>query len=120
MGWRRTPAVTANLQNMKLREVRRSAVLAISFLLLVLVLSACLPGENPAVRTAAPDSSPAGLIRGIWHGIVAPFSFVISLFTDTVNVYEVRNNGNWYDFGFVLGAGILFGGSGVGARRRRR
>ena len=105
---------------MKQLDVRRTAVLVLCFLVLVLVLSACLPGENPAVRTAPPDASPAGFIRGIWHGIVAPFSFVISLFTDTVNVYEVRNNGNWYDFGFVLGAGILFGSGGAGARRRRR
>src|SRR5690606_34545975 len=44
----------------------------------------------------------------------------VSLFTDSVNVYEVHNNGHWYDFGFVTGAGILFVGGGTGARRRRR
>jgi LPXTG-motif cell wall-anchored protein len=27
--------------------------------------------------------------------------------------------GNWYDFGFVLGAGILFGGGFMGRRRKR-
>ena len=27
-------------------------------------------------------------------------------------MYAVNNNGGWYDFGFVLGAGILFGGGG--------
>jgi hypothetical protein len=31
----------------------------------------------------------------------------------------VNNNGNWYDFGFVIGAGILFGGGSGGGRRRR-
>jgi len=41
---------------------------------------------------------------------------LISLFTDTVNVYEVHNSGNWYDFGFVFGLSIIFGGS-HGARR---
>lgn len=46
---------------------------------------------------------------------------MISLFTDRVNIYDVHNNGNWYNFGFVLGAGVLFGGgSGAGARPRRR
>jgi len=43
----------------------------------------------------------------------------MSLFTDNVNLYEVHNDGNWYDFGFVLGAGMHFGGGGLGARRRR-
>jgi hypothetical protein len=25
-------------------------------------------------------------------------------------MYAVNNNGGWYDFGFVIGTGILFGG----------
>jgi hypothetical protein len=80
-----------------------------------LVLSACAPGENPA---ATLGDGGAGFWLGLWHGVIAPITFLISLFTDGVNVYEVNNNGNWYDFGFVLGAGILFGGRGV--RRHRR
>ena len=88
-------------------------------LLVVLVLAACAPGANPDVGLAAPDGDVAGFWLGLWHGIIAPITFVISLFTDNVNLYEVHNNGNWYDFGFVLGAGILFGGGFGGSRRRR-
>ena len=58
----------------------------------------------------------AGFWQGLWHGVIAPVTFFISLFTDRVNIYEVVNSGNWYDFGFVLGAGILFGGSRAGRR----
>lgn len=61
----------------------------------------------------------AGFWLGLWHGIIAPVTFLISLFTDNVNIYEVHNNGNWYDFGFVLGAGILFGGGGAPAGDRQ-
>ncbi|MEM7657497.1 MAG: hypothetical protein AAF399_15290 [Bacteroidota bacterium] len=39
---------------------------------------------------------------------------------DTIEMYQSFNNGGWYDFGFVLGAGILFGGSGSQSRRRKR
>lgn len=85
----------------------------------VLLLAACAAGVNPEVGTAPPDGDIAGFWMGLWHGIIAPITFVISLFTDDVNFYEVHNNGNWYDFGFVLGAGILFGG-GTGARMSRR
>ncbi len=103
-----------------MRTTRNKVSLGLAVLVLTLALAACFPGENPAVRTAPQGAAPAGFFTGLWHGFVAPFTFVVSLFTDTVNVYEVHNNGNWYDFGFVLGAGILFGGGGAGARRRRR
>ena len=83
----------------------------------LLVLTACAPGANQAVDVPPDGGDVAGFWLGLWHGIIAPVTFVISLFTDNVNLYEVHNNGNWYDFGFVLGAGILFGGGAGGARR---
>jgi hypothetical protein len=43
---------------------------------------------------------------------------VISLFNDNVNVYEVNNNGNWYDFGFFFGVLNALGGAGSRARKR--
>lgn len=93
-----------------MRSLRPALILGV----LLLLVAACAPGGNPQV--GSPDA--AGFWLGIWHGVISPVTFVISLFTDTVNLYEVNNNGNWYDFGFVLGAGILFGGGGMGARRR--
>jgi hypothetical protein len=93
--------------------------LALLLGLMVLVLAACAPGVNPDVGTAASGGNTAGFWQGVWQGFISPITFVISLFTDKVNFYEVHNNGNWYDFGFVLGAGILFGGGFGGARRRR-
>jgi hypothetical protein len=56
-------------------------------------------------------SSPYGFWGGLWHGAIAPFSFIGSLLSDDIAMYAVNNNGEWYDFGFVLGAGILFRGS---------
>ena len=62
----------------------------------------------------------AGFWQGLWHGLISPFTFLISLFSDTVHIYEIYNNGGWYNFGFLLGASIIFGGSSGGAARRRR
>lgn len=92
---------------------------AVLLALMLLVLAACAPGANPEVGTAAAGGNVAGFWQGVWHGFISPITFIISLFTDKVNLYDVHNSGNWYDFGFVLGAGILFGGGFGGARRRR-
>lgn len=83
----------------------------------VLALAGCAAGVNPEAGTAAPGGDIAGFWLGLWHGVIAPITFIVSLFSDGVNVYEVHNNGNWYNFGFVLGAVVLIGGS-HGARSK--
>ncbi|AEG43015.1 hypothetical protein [Isoptericola variabilis] len=85
---------------------------------LLLAVAACAPGPNAAGDTAALTADPAGFWLGLWHGIILPVTFVVSLFTDSVSVYEVHNNGNWYDLGYVLGISLVFGGP-FGARRAR-
>ena len=82
-----------------------------------LVLTACAAGPNPEVGFADAYGTLAGFWLGLWHVIIAPITFIISLFTDDVSIYAVNNSGGWYDFGFVLGAGILFGGGLFGSRR---
>lgn len=96
------------------QELRRWGVVALAIAAVVL-LSSCVAGPNPEVAAR----QPAGFLRGIWHGLIFPVTFFISLFTDDVSVYEVANRGNWYDFGFFLGIMVLGGGS-HGARRRGR
>ena len=94
----------------------------IYFLLLVgiVLLAACTAGPNTHENVNPPDGHTARFLIGIWHGIIAPFSFIISLFTHKISMYEIYNNGGWYDFGFVLGAGILFGGSVSAAKKRQK
>jgi hypothetical protein len=86
------------------------ALLVVGIIGLVLVVAACTAGVNPEVGVPADGGEVAGFWPGLWHGLISPVTFIISLFTEDVSVYEVHNSGNWYDFGFVLGAGILFGG----------
>jgi uncharacterized membrane protein len=87
---------------------------------LILLLAACTAGENPAVDVASAEGEVAGFWTGLWQGIIVPVTWIISLFSDTVNIYEVHNNGGWYDTGFLLGAGFFLGGGGAGAGWRRR
>ena len=87
---------------------------------LLLVLSSCAAGVNQAVDTPSPEGDVAGFWLGLWHGLIVPITFIVSLFSDTVTVYEVHNTGGWYDFGFLFGASMSLGGSGAGARSARK
>jgi len=81
-------------------------------LVAVLVLAGCA-GSNPLVGTTG-RSGVAGFWSGFWHGLICPIAFLISLFNHAFSIYEVHNNGNWYNACFILGAGawgILRGGS---------
>lgn len=82
-------------------------------LLVIILFSGC--AEVTPIQECVTEE-PAGFLHGLWHGFIAPFTFIVSLFDDSVAMYAINNNGNWYDFGFVLGAGILFGSSGRGSR----
>ena len=87
---------------------------------LLVALSGCAAGPNDLRDTEDGDGEVVGFWRGIWHGFIAPFAFIISLFNDSVGIYEVHNTGGWYNFGYVIGLSIIFGGPSGGACRARR
>jgi hypothetical protein len=100
--------------------MKRRALPTIAFLA-VLLLAGCAPGVNQHLHSAGPDGVVAGFWRGLWHGIILPVTFVVSLFSDRMGIYETFNSGGWYNFGFLVGACCFHGGSAAnGAARRRR
>ena len=79
-----------------------------------LTVAACVAKQSPtAVNPAAP-----GFLEGVWHGFIFPIAWIVSLFTDQISVYQVPNNGGWYDFGYFIG--ICFLGVGARSSKRRR
>jgi len=85
-------------------------VLVLGMVLVLMLAVGCAAG---APRF---DAAAAGFWAGLWHGLICGVTFIISLFTDTVRIYEANNTGHLYDLGFVLGAAIAFGGCGGGSR----
>lgn len=73
------------------------------------IFAGCAPGLNEQINTVNSEGIVAGFWRGLWHGLIAPITFVVSLFARNVQVYEVHNNGGWYNFGFLLGMSAVFG-----------
>ena len=80
--------------------------------LIGLIFSGC-GGNNPMEGVSMTlFGLPAGFLWGIWDGITAPFALIGKLFAFDVNIYEVHNSGNWYNFGFFLGI-VTWGASGT-------
>ncbi len=98
----------------------RRITFVIILMSIMVLLSACAAGPNELRNTPDEDGEVAGFWKGIWHGLISPVTFIISLFSKSVYVYEVHNNGGWYTFGFLMGASITFGGSGGGAASRKK
>ena len=91
----------------------------ISFAAVVFVL--LLSGCADAIQYEySKDIQKVGFWYGLLHGMIAPVSFVISLFDTKVAVYAVYNNGAWYNLGFLLGVSMPFGGGCSASRRKKK
>lgn len=99
----------------QLLNMKRSSFSILLFLSIVALVMVSGCAQVTPVETCV-VGEPYGFFSGLWHGIIAPVSFILSLFMDNIAMYAVNNTGGWYDFGFVLGAGILFGGGGRSSR----
>lgn len=86
-------------------------------LMLLTALPACTAQPSQDGDPVGDERSPAGFWQGLWHGFIAPFTFIASLFTKSVGVYEAYNNGGWYNFGFIFGLMVFFGGGNRAGRR---
>jgi hypothetical protein len=92
--------------------MKRKTIFILGFLVILIILAACTAGVNPSVDVPDAEKTVAGFWHGLWHGVIVIITFIISLFSDTVNIYEVHNTGSWYDLGFILGALIALGSGG--------
>ena len=95
-------------------------VIAVVVLVAALLLAGCAAGPNSLGNSPDDEGRVAGFGRGLWHGVITPITFVISLFSERVHLYEVHNNGGWYNFGFMIGAWMALAGPAHAGSRRRR
>lgn len=85
--------------------------LIVAGVLAVIAISLVACASQPPGQSGAP-----AFLSGLWHGVIAPIAFLISLFDNDVRMYAFPNAGRWYDFGFLLGIGIWGGGAGAAGR----
>ncbi len=78
-----------------------------------------MPGPNPQVNQPDAQGRVAGAFAGLWHGMIAPVTLVLSFFNPDIQIYEVHNAGNEYNFGFMFGELLVFALIGLFIRMRR-
>jgi len=76
------------------------------------------PGVNPLANEPAENGRVAGVVQGLWHGLIAPVTLIMSFFNENVQMYEVHNDGKEYNLGYLLGVAIVFLLLGFSGRRR--
>ena len=62
------------------------------------------------------------LLSGFWNGLTAWIVLIVHVFGGwgEFPLYDIPRSGNWYDFGFLVGAGSpLLGWLGGNSRRSR-
>lgn len=67
----------------------------------ILFLAGCAQKNNVSIDDGV------GFFAGFVHGVIIIFSFIGSLFSDNISIYEVINNGKLYDLGYVLGVSLF-------------
>jgi len=94
-------------------KTRKARIISIIILVVLLCFSmtGCIPNEVPSADTA-------GFLSGIWHGWIAPFSLIASLFTNA-RIYETNNTGFFYDLGFYMAIISGFGGLALSRKKKK-
>ncbi|MFC1483715.1 hypothetical protein ACFL6Q_01540 [Candidatus Neomarinimicrobiota bacterium] len=95
-------------------RTRKRTIMILLAVFCLLLISGCAPGNERFV------AGTAGFWAGLWHGFIVLFTFIISLFSDSVQIYEANNTGGWYDLGFLLGACAFFSNGARQSRKARR
>ena len=88
-----------------------SSMLSMAMFLLI----SCVPCEGSSNL-----DDPTGFVSGVWHGWIAPFSLIYSLFNSRIGIYEVYNTGFWYNLGYYMAIVSGFGGLSLARRKGRR
>lgn len=95
-------------------KISKSHIVGIILLvaLFCFAMTGCVPNKVPSASTA-------GLLSGIWHGWIAPFSLISSIFSNA-RIYETNNTGFTYDLGFYMAIISGFGGLTLSRKRRNK
>ncbi|MGZ7113764.1 MAG: hypothetical protein ACXVI0_01760 [Halobacteriota archaeon] len=66
------------------------------------------------------SGAPANFWWGLWQGLIIVLSFIASWFDNNIVLYQVNNNGFWYNLGYLIALSVSVGGIARGSRTKRK
>ena len=66
------------------------------------------------------SGAPANFWWGLWQGLIVFLSFIASWFDNNIVLYQVNNNGFWYNLGYLIALSVSVGGIARGSRPRKK
>mgnify|MGYP007070989076 CR=1 FL=1 len=84
--------------------MKSKGMIYISLILMILILSSCAKSDAN-LTPCMTGGQVYGFWHGLFHGLIAPFGLLASLFDHTTYMYAPNNNGAWYALGFLFGSG---------------
>ena len=66
------------------------------------------------------SGAPANFWWGLWQGLIIVLSFIASWFDNNIVLYQVHNNGFWYNLGYIIAIFISIGVFAVVVEKQER
>ncbi len=100
-------------------KMRKYIPLFVLIALAIVAIAIYIIAYHVGMPTRDQSGAPAGFWLGLWQGLIVFLSFIASWFDNNIVLYQVNNNGFWYNLGYVIGLIVLGAGGGGSARASR-
>ena len=97
------------------KRIKKAAAVALMALLLVFLMTGCLPGLKEYSEEA-----PAGFLNGVWHGWLAPVSLILEATGCGAHLFAENTTGFSYELGFYMAVISGFGGLALSRKRKKK
>jgi len=89
--------------------MKKINLIIITIIILVLFASCA---HTVDVSACTEGTKEYGFWNGLWHGIIAPITFIGHLFNNSIAVFatNLKGGGGWYYLGFLLGVSSSLSG----------
>ncbi|MEI6462481.1 MAG: hypothetical protein WCO33_02315 [bacterium] len=100
-------------------KLKRFLPLIVIGVLVVIAIGVYLISNRTGMPTKN-STEVASFGLGLWQGLIICLTFITSWFDKNIVLYQVSNDGFWYNFGFIFGIMISIGAGAKSSKRKNK